>query len=139
MLGYIIVGGFFAMVITGWIIFCIFKYKKWKRRFINCTRELTVCVVEVLEKKTHKGAILYKPIFKSTDYSDIPVIDTAYYSNLISFKAGEILQLMVNPNNIKEFIYKDKRYNKGLVADMLCCMGFLMIILFGVYLTIKNG
>ena len=26
MLGYIIVGVFFAIVITGWIIFCIFKY-----------------------------------------------------------------------------------------------------------------
>ena len=93
----------------------------------------------MLEKKTHRGAMLYKPVFKPIDYPELPVIDTAYFSNLISFEVGESLQLMVNPNNIKEFIYKDKKSNKGLTADMLCCVGYLLIIIFWIYLTIKNN
>ena len=36
------------------------------------------------------------------------------------------LQLLVNPDNMKEFVYKDNQYNRGLVADMLCCIVFFM-------------
>ena len=51
--------------------------------------------------------------------------NTAYYSNLVSFSVGDKLQLLVNPDNMKEFVYKDNQYNRGLVADMLCCIVFL--------------
>lgn len=39
---------------------------------------------------------------------------------------GVKLQLLVNPDNMKEFVYKDNQYNRGLVADILCCIVFFM-------------
>ncbi|MBR6403444.1 MAG: hypothetical protein IKS48_08690 [Eubacterium sp.] len=135
MLGYIIVVVFCAVVAVVWLSICIPKYKKWSGRIKNCTLEVPVQVVEIYEKRTRRGYVLCKPVFESVDPTNQVVIDSAYYSNLISFEVGDELVLLINPNDPKEFIYKDKRNNKGLVADMVaCCMPILVIIL---YLVLK--
>ena len=52
---------------TAWAILCIMKYNKWRRRRKNCTKELLVKVIEVKQKKTARGGMVYKPIFKTVD------------------------------------------------------------------------
>ena len=108
---------FFAM----WMALCFFKYRKWHRRRKNCTKELQVKVVDVKEKKAARGGMLYKPVFEPVGSPEYPVIDSAFYSNMVSFEIGDKVELLINPDNAKEFLYKDNSLNKGILADILCC------------------
>ena len=128
-IGRFIVIFFVVTVLIGWLILCRAKFKKWHDRKIKCIKRINVVVSDVLERKTARGAMLYKPIFQveAEEY----IIDSAFYSNLVKFQVGEKLELLVNPENYKQFLYADDRYNKGLIADVICCfipLIFLIII-----------
>lgn len=111
-----------ALYFAGWLAFCIFKLNKWHRRKKNCTEELSVEVVDVLERKPMRGSsMLYKPVFKPVNSTDSTLIDSAYYSNLIKFDRGDKVELLVNPNNRNEFLYKDDSLNRGKIVDIISC------------------
>ncbi len=117
------------LFVTAWAILCIMKYNKWRRRRKSCTKEMTVKVIEVLERKTARGRMVYKPVFQTVDTADQIVIDSAFYSALVSFEVGESLVLLVNPENVKEFLYKDDSLNKGRTVDMISCfLPFICVI-----------
>ena len=126
-IGYIVIIMAILFFIIGWATLCLLKYRKWSQKANNCTKELKVAVIDILERKTARGGMIYKPIFQSLDYSII--IDSAYYSSLVSFQQGEQVYLLINPNNPKEFLYKDNAYNKGKIADIVCCLLPLIFIL----------
>lgn len=114
---------------TAWAILCIMKYNKWRRRRKNCTKELLVKVIEVKQKKTARGGMVYKPIFKTVDDAEQSVIDSAFYSALVTFDIGETLMLLVNPENEKEFLYKEDSLNKGRIVDVVSCfLPFICVI-----------
>ena len=124
-----------VLLILAWAALCVSKYKKWHRRRVNCTQELEVKVTDVLKRKAMRGGYIYKPVFESVD-DDHYVIDSAYYSNLVSFEIGETLTLLVNPDDKKEFLYKDDSLNRGKVADIVCCIlpaplviGFIIMLI----------
>ena len=119
-----------------WLTLCISKYNKWSKRKKNCTQELSVRVVDVLEKRTSRGSMLYKPIFMPTDPANLLVIDSAYYSNLVSFEIGDTVELLINPENPNQFLYKDDSLNKGKTADIIGCC--LPVIFFIVYLILSR-
>ncbi len=100
---------------------CFFKYRKWHRRRKNCTKEIQVKVVDVKEKKAARGGMFYKPVFEPVGSPEYPVIDSAFYSNMVSFEIGDKVELLINPDNAKEFLYKENSLNKGILADILCC------------------
>lgn len=122
------------LLLSGWIIFCILKYRKWHHRFKNCTKRITVDVSDVLEKKTRRGSMVYKPIFTGIEDGREVVISSAFYSNLVSFGVGENLELLINPGNYQEFIYAEKSYNKGINADIFACVFIPVIFLVGILL-----
>ena len=124
------------LFILAWLALCIAKYNKWRKRIKNCTREVPVKVVDVLEKRTARGGMVYKPIFESIDDTLQLVIDSALYSSLVTFEIGDTLELLVNPENTNEFLYKDDSLNKGKKADILCCLMPIVIII-GIVLTSK--
>ncbi len=135
MIGNIITGVAVLLFFAAWAALCTAKYRKWQRRRRNCTLELPVRVVDVLERKTARGSMVYKPIFEPVDPADSTVIDSAYYSNLVSFEVGEAVNLLVNPDNTKEFLYKDDSLNKGRIVDIVCCclpiicvIGYILVI-----------
>lgn len=123
------------LLLSGWIIFCILKYRKWNHRFKNCTKKITVHVSDVLEKKTRRGGMVYKPIFTGIEDGREFVISSAFYSNLVSFGVGENVELFVNPEDYQNFIYAEKSYNKGLNADIFACIFIPIIFLAGIILT----
>ena len=125
-----------SLYILAWLALCIAKYNKWRKRIKNCTREVSVKVVDVLEKRTARGGMVYKPIFESIDDTLQLVIDSALYSSLVTFEIGDTLELLVNPENTNEFLYKDDSLNKGKKADILCCLMPIVIII-GIVLTSK--
>ena len=139
MANYIVLFVISAPVLVAWIALCLSKYKKWNNRKMVCTQEISVRVVDVLEKRTLKGHLLYKPIFKPVDSMDNWVIDSAYYSNLVSFQVGQTLELLVNPSNVREFIYKDDRYNKGRTADFIGCAIPLIAIIAFILISFLKG
>ncbi len=102
--------------------FTIVKICKWLRRKRNCTKEMKVKVTQVLAKKTRRSGYLYKPVFESMDPADQMVIDSAFYSKLVMFNEGDEMDLLVNPDNVKEFLYKDDELNKGRIADIIGCL-----------------
>ena len=107
-----------------WFILCISKYNKWSKRKKNCTQELSVRVVDILEKKT-------APIFMPTDPANLLVIDSAYYSNLVSFEIGDTVELLINPENPSQFLYKDDSLNKGKTADIIgCCLPVFFFVIY---------
>lgn len=118
---------------SAWAILCIYKYRKWDHKRKNCTKQLFVEVKEILEKKTARGGMVYKPIFITTD-GENNIIDTAFYSSLVSFEIGQQLTLLINPQNPKDFLYENDSYNKGIIVDVLCCcLPFVFIL--GIFLT----
>ncbi|MBO4457354.1 MAG: hypothetical protein J5802_06530 [Butyrivibrio sp.] len=135
MLGHAIVLVFGVCVALVWFAICKAKYDKWSRRKRECTQELTVKVVNVLERKTARGGMIYKPIFMPLDPAYGFAIDSAYYSNLVRFNVGDTVELLVNPNNMKDFIYKDDSLNKGKGVDMIACFLPLIVILLYVLLS----
>ena len=119
----IVLLGFCTLFAVIWFVIGKTKYDKWAYRYRNCTQELPVRVVEVLERRPMRGSsMLYKPIFQPEEGDDRTLIDTAYYSNLLSFQVGERVVLLVNPANIKEFRFKEEQYNKGMKADLVACV-----------------
>ncbi len=126
---------FILVFISVWFVLCIFKYKKWSNKRKKCTKHISVKVIDILEKKTARGGMIYKPIFLVEGVSDNSTIDSAYYSSLVSFEVGEYVELLVNPDNQNEFLYKDNPYNKGLIVDILCCC-LPCIVLIGILITI---
>ncbi len=117
------------LFMTAWAVLCVMKYNKWRRRRKKCTKEMTVKVIEVLERKTARGGMVYKPVFQTVDTADQIVIDSAFYSALVFFEVGESLALLVNPENVKEFLYKDDSLNKGRTVDMISCfLPFICVI-----------
>ncbi len=121
---------------AAWLALCVAKYNKWHRRRKNCTKELQVKVVEVLERRTARSGMVYKPVFKPVNDEDRSVIDSAFYSKFVSFEVGETVELLVNPDNVKEFLYKDDSLNKGRTADILCC--FIPVILVAAYVLTRS-
>ena len=83
---------------------------------------MTVKVTQILEKKTARSGIIYKPVFESVDPMDQAVIDSAYYTRMVTFNVGETVELLVNPDNVKEFLYKNDALNKGKIADLMACL-----------------
>ena len=134
MFTYIIIFGFWFLFASAWLALCIAKYNKWSKKRKNCTQQLSVKVVEILERKTARGGMVYKPIFMPADAAEHSVIDSAFYSSLVSFEIGETVELLVNPNNEKDFLYKDNQYNKGMIVDILCCC-LPVIFVIGIILT----
>ena len=131
----LICGG--VLYAIAWAALCLSKYHKWNRRKKNCTREISAEVIKVLERKPMRGSsMLYKPVLRPMDAPEGTVIDSAYYSNLISFKVGDIVTLFVNPNNIQEFLYKDDSLNKGKTADIICCIIPAAIIVIWILLSL---
>ncbi|MBP5553671.1 MAG: hypothetical protein J6X94_02240 [Lachnospiraceae bacterium] len=117
----LICGGILFAV--AWIALCLSKYHKWDKRKKNCSLEISAEVIDVLERKPMRGSsMLYKPVFRPMDAPEGTVIDSAYYSNLVSFKVGDKVDLLVNPENIRDFLYKDSSLNKGKTADIICCI-----------------
>ncbi len=119
---------------SAWLALCIAKYNKWHKRKKNCTMELSVEVIRVLQRKTARSGMVYKPVFKPLNGENLTEIDSAYYSKFVSFEIGETVELLVNPDNIKEFLYKDDSLNKGKIVDILCCcipilpmIGFILV------------
>ena len=123
---------FFGSILLAWFLLCLFKYKKWHDRKLNCTKKLVAHVVEIREKKTARSGIITKPIFQVCDGGKVYHIESAYYSNLIVFHMGQNVELWVNPKDYSQFLYADDQYNRGKVADILCCLIpliFLIIIM----------
>ena len=102
MLGLIIKIVFCAIMFACATALIIVKYGKWQRRKRNCTREMTVKVTQILEKKTARSGIIYKPVFESVDPMDQAVIDSAFYTRMVTFNVGEMVEPLVNPDNVKE-------------------------------------
>lgn len=119
-----------------WLTICMAKYKKWSERKKNCTQELSVRVVDILEKKTSRGGMIYKPVFMPADPANLLVIDSAYYSNLVSFEIGDTVELLINPENPSQFLYKDDSLNKGKTADIIGCC--LPVFFFVIYLILSR-
>lgn len=137
MINYIIKFGFVLILFLAWCTLCIFKYKKWSSKRKMCIKPISVQVIEILEKRTARGGMVYKPIFAIIDDKDNTIIDSAFYSSLVSFEIGQHLTLLVNPQNPKEFLYENNKYNKGIIVDVICCclpcifiLGILLAILF---------
>lgn len=122
MLGLIIKIVFCAIMFACATALIIVKYGKWQRRKRNCTREMTVKVTQILEKKTARSGIIYKPVFESVDPMDQAVIDSAFYTRMVTFNVGETVELLINPDNVKEFLYKNDALNKGKIADLMACL-----------------
>lgn len=129
MLHYVIPILFAIVLLTAWGALCFSKYKKWNHRRKNCNKELQVYVKQILERKTKRGDIVYKPIFAWNEAGREYTIDSAFYSGLVSFEVGEAVMLLVNPENYMEFLYADDTYNKGILADVLGCLMPLLLIL----------
>ena len=121
--------------VFAWSTLCISKYKKWSSKRKKCKTRLPVRVVEILEKKTARGSMVYKPIFVATDEDSDLSIDSAFYSSLVSFEVGQRLILLVNPENPKDLIYEDNTYNKGIIVDMLCCCLLPLVFLLAILLA----
>lgn len=134
MINYVITLGFGGIFFTAWCALCISKYKKWSNKRKKCKKQLSVQVIEILEKKTARGGMIYKPIFKTNENTNY-IIDSAFYSSLVSFEIGQHIILLVNPQNPKDFLYKDNAYNKGIIVDVLCCC-LPCIFLLGILLAI---
>ena len=58
---------FFGSILLAWFLLCLFKYKKWHDRKLNCTKKLVAHVVEIREKKTARSGIITKPVFQVCD------------------------------------------------------------------------
>lgn len=108
------------------------KYTKWNKRKVNCTCKVKAQVVEVLERKTSKGKILYKPIYIFWLNDKQGKITSAFYTNLIQFHVGEFVELLINPNDYQQFLYENNSYNKGKFADIICC---IMPVVFVIMIT----
>lgn len=133
----IILFGAVFIVGFGWCMSTIIRYRYWSSKRKNCIKELPVQVIEIWERRTSRGAILHKPIFAGTDENASCIIDSAVFSNLVSFEVGQRVVLLVNPENPKQFLYKDNKYNKGIIVDFLGC--FLpLIFLLGIILAMKS-
>ncbi|MCR4691235.1 MAG: hypothetical protein K5739_07820 [Lachnospiraceae bacterium] len=122
MINHIIKAVFVIIFVSAWLALCFGKYNKWNKKRKHCTREMTVKVTDILERKTARGGMTYKPIFQPVDEGDAGEIDSAYYSNLVSFEVGQTVTLLVNPDNPKEFLYKDNSLNRGMIVDVLACV-----------------
>ena len=120
-----------------WLALCIAKYNKWNKKRKNCTKELSVKVVDVLERRTARSGMVYKPVFMPVNGADRSEIDSAFYSKFVSFEVGETVELLVNPDNTKEFLYKDDSLNKGRMVDMYCCCLPILIIIAYVLISMK--
>lgn len=127
---YLMIGAVILIFFTLWGVLCYNKYKKWAHRLKYCTKELPVIVADVLERKPLNGEMIYKPVFKSLD--EDMTIQSANYSNLISFQMGQQVCLLVNPEDPQEFLYKENAFNVGKTADIISCFLplFLLIALF---------
>lgn len=114
---------FWLLYLFGWLLLCIFKYRKWNIRKKRCTKTVHAKVVSVLEKKPMRGSdMLYKPVFQVTLDDQLVTIRSAYFSNLIHFETGEQVELLVNPENYQQFLYKTEALNRGKAADIICCI-----------------
>ncbi len=114
---------------AAWLALCIFKYTKWSNKAKNCVQECPVTVVEVLEKLSRGTRPIYKPVFRPLDPMNETVIDSALYTSRFRFEVGQNIVLLVNPDNIKDFLYKDDDYNIGRKADMMSCFIPLIFII----------
>lgn len=82
---------------------------------------------------------MHKPVFAGTDENANCIIDSAVFSNLVSFEVGQRLVLLVNPENPKEFLYKDNKYNKGIIVDFVgSLMPIILLIAFIVIIESKS-
>ena len=81
--------------------------------------------------------MVYKPVFMPVNGADRSEIDSAFYSKFVSFEVGETVELLVNPDNTKEFLYKDDSLNKGRMVDMYCCCLPILIIIAYVLISMK--
>jgi len=129
MVAKIIKVGCIVLFASAWLALCLAKYGKWSKRKKYCSKELTVKVVDVLERRTARSGMVYKPVFSPLNADDGSVIDSAFYSKFVSFEVGEEVELLVNPDNIKEFLYKDDSLNKGKTVDILCCCLPVLIVI----------
>ena len=89
-------------------------------------------VVEIRERKTARSGIITKPVFQVCDSGKVCHIESAYYSKLVVFHVGQSVEILVNPEDYSQFLYADNQYNRGKVADILCCLlplVFLIIII----------
>ena len=123
---------FFGSILLAWFLLCLFKYKKWHDRKLNCTKKLVAHVVEIRGRKTARSGIITKPIFQVCDGGKVYHIESAYYSNLVVFHMGQNVEILVNPEDYSQFLYADDQYNRGKVADILCCLIpliFLIVII----------
>ena len=120
-----------VIVTVYWAIFSSLKYKKWKERQEKCTKRITVYVSDVLERKTRRGSMVYKPIFKWEEDGREYTIDSAYYSNVIRFEKNEEVVLLVNPEEYRQYMYGDPFYtNKLKIMDGIACAFPLVFLLF---------
>lgn len=139
MVATIIKVGCIVLFASAWLALCIAKYSKWSRKRKHCTKELKVKVVKVLERRTARSGMVYKPVFAPVNSDDGSVIDSAFYSKFVSFEVGEEVELLVNPDNIKEFLYKDDSLNKGKTVDILCCCLPIVIVIGFALVSMSNN
>ena len=117
-------------VFIGIMIYLIVTRKaKWSYRQKNYTKCVKATVVDVLVHRGRRGSIGYKPIFKVVEPWGEIIIDTAYYTKH-EFQVGSVVELLVNPNNYKEFMYKNDKYNAGKRGDILLCIMPLVPIVY---------
>lgn len=120
----------YIILIIIWISITASKYLKWNHRKKNCTLQVNATVTDILERKPMRGSgMLYKPIFKVTLNNESIIINSAKYSNLIQLHNGELVELLLNPNNTSEFLYVNNKYNVGKTADIIGCVILLLLII----------
>lgn len=102
------------LFILAWLALCIAKYNKWRKRIKNCTREVSVKVVDVLEKRTARGGMVYKPIFESIDDTLELLVNPdghcMYYPNTRVINWGE-------QTNERKNKYSSRYYNNHSGCD----------------------
>lgn len=98
------------------ICLSISKAKKWHRRERVCTEPMKFGVAEVYERRGH--GISYKPIFVVQSGGQDIVIKSALYDGIRRYYIGEQIDMLVNPNNIHEFMYTDKREKLVKLMDI---------------------
>ncbi|MBO5303949.1 MAG: hypothetical protein J6A92_07865 [Lachnospiraceae bacterium] len=134
MLDKIIYVFFICIILSVWIVLCILKYRKWNIKRKKCIKHVTVYVSDILSKKTKRGDMVYKPIFVLEEKNQRYKIDSAFYSNLVTFGVGQKVNLLINPQNYKQFLYAENSYNKGMVVDIVCCF-IPFVFLIGIILA----
>lgn len=133
----------FIPIIGFWSFVCYRKIKKWRDYKKRCTLRVLAEVTDILWKsprELHVRAVdpINKPVFKVCYMGQEIIIDSAPYTNLITFKPEQEFWLYVNPENFQDFMYGEphgtviRRLDIGMCVlcwFMLAAAFLLMIVL----------